>query len=171
MASDSITLYKLIILYTLEKAGQDLPLPMVSDYITGQGYTNYFTVQNAFGELLQAGMIQENSTYHTTYYSITETGKETLSLFGQPLSPEIRKEIEDYLTERKIEIINETSLVCDYTSNSRGYYIATCNLMEGNNIIFQTKLEVASEAEAIQVCEKWQEKSQDIYQFVLTNLL
>ena len=90
MPNGSITIYKLIILYTLSKVDSPLPPGVISDYITVRGYTNYFNLQNAFGELLEADLIKEDSTYHLTYYTLTEAGAETLELFGAPLSREIR---------------------------------------------------------------------------------
>ena len=90
MPNGSITIYKLIILYTLSKVDSPLPPGVISDYITDRGYTNYFNLQNAFGELLEADLIKEDSTYHLTYYTLTEAGAETLELFGAPLSREIR---------------------------------------------------------------------------------
>ena len=59
MPNGSITIYKLIILYTLSKVDSPLPPGVISDYITDRGYTNYFNLQNAFGELLEADLIKE----------------------------------------------------------------------------------------------------------------
>ena len=120
MPNGSITIYKLIILYTLSKVDSPLPPGVISDYITDRGYTNYFNLQNAFGELLEADLIKEDSTYHLTYYTLTEAGAETLELFGAPLSREIRDEINHYLEEHKFEIIDDTSLVSDYHATNDG---------------------------------------------------
>ena len=128
MPNGSITIYKLIILYTLSKVDSPLPPGVISDYITDRGYTNYFNLQNAFGELLEADLIKEDSTYHLTYYTLTEAGAETLELFGAPLSREIRDEINHYLEEHKFEIIDDTSLVSDYHVTNDGTYLATCTL-------------------------------------------
>ena len=49
---EAITIYKLIILYTLNQVESPMTLNLISDYITERGYTNYFNVQNAFAELL-----------------------------------------------------------------------------------------------------------------------
>lgn len=171
MANESITIYKLIILYTLSKVSSPLPPGIISDYITGHGYTNYFTLQNAFGELLEAELIAEASTYHVSYYEITETGKETLALFGQPLSADIRKEINEYLTEHKYEIINETSLVSDYHMTGEGSYLASCILREGNHILFRVELDVATEEDAIKICDNWQSASEALYQQAIQGLL
>ncbi len=49
---EAITIYKLIILYTLDRIRSPLTLGLIADYITDRGYTNYFNVQNAFAALL-----------------------------------------------------------------------------------------------------------------------
>lgn len=171
MANESITIYKLIILYTLSKVSAPLPPGIISDYITGHGYTNYFTLQNAFGELLDAGLIAEAPTYHISYYEITDAGEETLALFGQPLSADIRKEINEYLTEHKYEIINETSLVSDYHMTSEGSYLASCILREKNRILFRMELDVPTEDDAVKICDNWQNASEALYQQAIQKLL
>lgn len=171
MANESITLYKLIILYTLSKVDAPLPPGIISDYITNHGYTNYFTLQNAFGELLEADLIAEDKTYHISYYRITDTGKETLELFGQPLSRDIREEINGYLAENKYEIINETSLISDYHLTSEGTYVASCVLREGNHILFRLELDVTTEEDARKICDNWQNQSEVLYQQAIRGLL
>ena len=78
---EAITIYKLIILYTLDRIRSPLTLGLIADYITDRGYTNYFNVQNAFAALLDAELISCSQTYNTSYYTITDTGRETLELF------------------------------------------------------------------------------------------
>lgn len=171
MANESITIYKLIILYTLSKVDTSLPPGIISDYITNHGYTNYFTFQNALGELLAAELIAEDTTYHISYYHITDTGRETLELFGQPLSHDIREEINAYLSNHKYEIINETSLISDYHLTSEGTYLASCLLREGNHILFRLELDVTTEEDARKICDNWQNQSETLYQQAIQNLL
>lgn len=171
MPSGSITIYKLIILYTLSKVETPLPPSIISDYITSHDYTNYFTLQNALGELLEADLIREESTYHLTYYTLTEPGRETLALFGTPLSPDIRKEIDEYLQERKYQIIDETSLVSDYHRTKNGTYLVTCVIREKNHILFRLEFDVMTEADAIKICENWKKESGGLYQTAMQKLL
>lgn len=171
MANGSITIYKLIILYILSKVDTALPPGIVSDYITKQGYTNYFTLQNAFGELLEADLIKEDSTYHLSYYTITDAGRQTLALFGAPLSQDIRREIDDYLQKNKFQIIDDTSFVTDYHPTPDRTYLASCIMRERNRTIFRLELEVATEQDALKVCENWQSNSESLYQTAITHLL
>lgn len=171
MSSEPITIYKLIILYTLSKVDAPLPPSIISDYITDRGYTNYFTLQNAFGELLQADLIREDATYHVSYYYITDAGRETLELFGTPLSHDIRSEIDSYLQENRYEIIDETSLVTDYRQTPEKTYLATCTIREKQHTLFRIELDVATERDAIKICENWQEQSEELYRMAMLHLL
>lgn len=171
MTSESITIYKLIILYILSKVDSPLPQGIISDYIIDHGYTNYFNVQNAFGELLQAELIQEDTTYHLSYYKLTQTGLETLNLFGHQLSSDIQEEINDYLKTNQYEILNETALVSDYQLTSDGSYLATCSIREKNHEIFSVSLEVSTEEDAVKVCNNWRDQSAVLYQAAMKQLL
>lgn len=171
MDNESITIYKLIILYALGKVNTPMPPGIISDYITGQGYTNFFNVQNAFGELLKTNLIEEDATYHLSYYTLTAEGKKTLDSFGTRLSKEIREELDEYLTKNRYEIINETSLVSDYRKSHDGTYLATCTLREANQILFELSLSVASEEDAVRVCQNWRKKSSGLYQNAMQTLL
>lgn len=168
---EAFTIYKLIILYTLSRIDTPLTLGLVSDYITDHGYTNYFNVQNAFAELLDAELISTSQTYNTSYYQITEAGKETLNLFESSLSHKIRQEIDQYLKENNYKIIDRVTVVCDYTLLDTNNYIATCALMENNHILFELKLTVPSENDAIKICNNWRDNSDELYSTAVKKLL
>ena len=59
MLQEPLTLYKLILLYLLKRAGLPLSKTRVRDFILEKGYTNYIILNQAIGELLDAGMITE----------------------------------------------------------------------------------------------------------------
>ena len=52
MQPDTLTLYKLIILYILDKVDFPLTNAQVSDFILEKEYTNYFNIQQAISELI-----------------------------------------------------------------------------------------------------------------------
>lgn len=168
---EAFTIYKLIILYTLNQVESPMTLNLISDYITDRGYTNYFNVQNAFAELLEAEFISCSATYNTSFYSITDAGRETLDLFISSLSPEIRQEIDEYLEKNNLPIMERLTVVSDYTLQDHGEYIATCSLRESNHILFETKLSVPTEEDAVKICNNWQEQSSELYSLSIKRLL
>lgn len=171
MADESITVYKLIILYMLERVDSPLPSGIISDYITSRGYTNFFTVQNTFGELLRLELITEDTTYHLSYYALSDAGRETLALFKNRLSRSIQKEIDTFLSENKYEIAEETALVSDYRRTSENTYLATCTLREGGHVLFELSIDAATEDDAVRICDNWKDASAELYQTALQRLL
>ena len=169
--NEAFTIYKLIILYTLNEIESPLTFGLISDYITEHEYTNYFNVQNAFAELLDADLIRCSNTYNTSYYEITPAGKKTLELFGNTLSREIRQEIDEYLKENNHEIVQKVTLISDYNKNGNGEYTATCRLIEKNAPIFELRLSVPDEEDALHICNNWRTISDDFYAFAVKKLL
>ncbi len=168
---EAFTIYKLIILYTLNKVETPLTLGLISDYITDHGYTNYFNVQNAFAELLDEELISCSQTYNTSYYLITAAGKETLTHFQSSLPHEIRLEIDQYLKDNNHHILSRFSSYSDYTRLDNGEYLATCRLLENKSLLFETKFTVPTERDALKICNNWREKGETLYTDAIKNLL
>ena len=57
MSSTGLTLYKLMILYMLEKVNFPLTNNQITGFILDQGYTDYFHVQQAISELVESNLI------------------------------------------------------------------------------------------------------------------
>ena len=171
MSSEPINLYKLIILHILHRASQSLTQGVVLDVITTLGYTDYIQAQSSLGELIETNMVEENNTYHRSYISLTEIGEKTRLLFEDRLSPDIRKEVDEFLKNNHVKTLDETSLVSDYRLTKDGMYIATCSLRDGSHTLYEIALEVSSEEDAIRVCNSWEKKSEDLYSQTLKLLL
>ena len=94
MLQDPLTLYKLIVLYMLNRVTFPLTAAQVSDFILGKEYTNFLTLQQVINELTDAGMIVTQSIRNRTHLSITPEGKETLNFFENRIGDTIKQEIE-----------------------------------------------------------------------------
>ena len=95
------TIYKLIVLYMLDNSEAPLTNSQISEFILDREYTNYFHLQQAVSELVEADLLEKQVTSNTSYYHITEEGRTTLSYFQEELSTDIRKEVKDYLKTKK----------------------------------------------------------------------
>lgn len=58
--SEPLTLYKLIILYMLEKVDFPLTNAQISGFVLDKGYTTYFHLQQAISELIDSELIESN---------------------------------------------------------------------------------------------------------------
>ena len=93
------TVYKLIILYMLSHSDTELTNSQLSEFILDRDYTNYFHLQQAISELVEAGLIYKRVKSNSSYYQITSDGASTLSFFESDLSPEIRKDVSEFLKQ------------------------------------------------------------------------
>ena len=57
--AEAFKLYKLIILYMLNKVDFPLTNSQISEFILDEGYTSYFKLQQAISELIESGFIRE----------------------------------------------------------------------------------------------------------------
>ena len=87
--SEPFTLYKLIILYMLDKVDFPLTNAQISGFILDKGYTTYFKLQQALSELTESGFIREEATHSRTFYHLTEEGEETIHFFRNKISDAI----------------------------------------------------------------------------------
>ncbi len=170
MITETIKLYKLIILYFLSRAKQDIPNAILSDFILENGYTNYFSIQETLAALTEDEMVCAKQTHTACYYSITDKGKETLGYFYSQLPRDTMRQIDSYLKEHKIQISEETSVRTDYSKISNNEYLVHCAIMERRSIIAEVSLNLTSEEAALDACRRFRKKSSLIYSFLFKEL-
>ena len=68
----TFTLYKLIILYMLDKVDFPLTTSQISEFILDQGYTNYFKLQQTLSDMVESDLIRAENTHNRTLYHLTE---------------------------------------------------------------------------------------------------
>lgn len=170
MTSETMKLYKLIILYFLNRSKQDITNAVLSDFILEYGYTNYFSIQETLAALTEDEMIAAEQTQASSYYSITEKGQEILDLFCFQLPKDTMQQIDSYLKEHKIQMVERTFTRTDYEKIAPDEYLVRCKVMERGNLLFETALSVSTEHEAINACRHFKKKSDTIYSFLLKEL-
>jgi predicted transcriptional regulator len=70
--STPFTIYKLIVLYMLQNTDDTLTNSQISEFILDREYTNYFHLQQAISELVEAELITMDTRSNTSHYRITE---------------------------------------------------------------------------------------------------
>ncbi len=171
MISTPQTLFKLMILYFLDSVEFSLSNAIISDYILGAGYTDYFNIQKAFSELEDESLIISTSTHKTTYYNITDDGRKTLECFHYEISKDIKNEIKEYLKEHFRDIVEALSVVSDYTRVRMNEYSVSCKITERDQVLASVGLTVSDEETARTVCGNWADHNNDIYSYLIKILL
>ncbi len=169
--SESFTLYKLIVLYMLDKLDFPLTNGQISEFILDKGYTTYFTLQQALSEMVEANLIREETTHNRTLYHLTSEGEETIQFFGNNISAAIRSEIDAFLVEKRYELRNEVSVKSDYYQNNSLDFSVRCQIIEGGSPLIDLTITVPNEEEAVHVANNWTRRHQEIYAQIMQNLL
>lgn len=165
------TVYKLIVLYMLQNAESTLTNSQISEFILDKEYTNYFHLQQAVSELVEADLIEMQTRSNISHYSLTEEGKKTLSYFQQELSAEIRREVKAYLKSTGQESRERIITPADYYLNPQGNYSVRCRLIEKNISLIDLTMSAPNLEAAESMCRKWAGKSQEIYGKIMEELL
>ncbi|WMJ85933.1 DUF4364 family protein [Anaerocolumna sp. MB42-C2] len=171
MQSDAFTLYKLIILFLLDKVDFPLTNAQISNFILEKDYTNYFNIQQSISELLEAEFVTVETVGHSSHYRITASGRETLSFFGNMISSAIQSDILDYLRKNKYPLRDEVSTLSEYYEAKRGEYMVRLRVVEKEDSIIDLTIAVPTKEDASKICDNWRTRSQQIYAYVLSNLL
>lgn len=170
MLQDPLTLYKLILLYMLNRVTFPMTIAQVSDFILAKEYTNFLTLQQVISELTDAGLISAQSIRNRTHLGITEEGKETLYFFSNRISDAIKEDINTYFAENEFTLRNEVSVQGDYYKSTSGEYEAHLVAKDRNINLVEITLSVPVEEVAASICDNWQNKNQEIYKYLIQEL-
>lgn len=171
MAVEITTLYKLIILYMLDRVDFPLSNSTISGFILETGYTDYLTVQEVIGVLQDDGLIDVESSRSNTSYTLAQQGREMLEYFGNKISEEIKKEVNEYLTKNKYELKQVANVISEYYRTTSGEYAVHCCVKENGSSLIELTVGVPDEEVADVMCSKWKDESQSIYEYIIKKLM
>jgi DNA-binding PadR family transcriptional regulator len=169
--SESFTLYKLIVLYMLDKVDFPLTNGQISEFILDKGYTTYFTLQQAISEMVEAGFLREETTHNRTLYHLTGEGAETIHFFRNNISYAIRQDIDMFFAEKSYDLKNEVSVKADYYQTKNLEFAVRCQILESGSPLIDLTLTVPTEEEAVSVANNWNKKNQEVYAQIMASLL
>lgn len=165
------TTYKLIILYMLEHSEATLTNSQLSEFILEKEYTNYFHLQQAIAELVDADLLEKKQIGNSSHYRITEEGRLTLSYFEKDLSSEIKKEVVDYLKNSGFNEPEKLTAPADYFKTPQGRYSIRCQIVENCVNLLELNLTTTNEEAAKEICRSWPKKYERIYDAIMEELL
>lgn len=169
--SEPLTLYRLIILYMLDKVDFPLTNTQITNFILEKDYTTYFTVQQTFSDLVDSELITAESTHNNTLYRITPDGQQTLKFFSDKISDAIKEDIMHFFSDNKMDLKTETSVIADYYKTPGNDYAVRCQIRNGEKSIIDLTISVSSVEQARAVCRNWKNQSSDIYALLMDELI
>ena len=170
MLQDSLTINKLIVLYMLNRVSFPITTAQTSDFILERDYMNFLTLQQVISELTEANMVSSKTVRNRTHLSITEEGRSTLNFFDNRVSDAIKEDINNYFLEKEYSLRNEVSVLGNYYKSTLGEYEAHLTVKEKGVRLVDITMSVPTEEIAAAICDNWQKKNQEVYQFLVRQL-
>ena len=171
MPNDANTLYKLIILYFLNQVDYPLTNAEISGFLLEREYTNYFTLQEVISDLLETELIRSTQIRNSSYFMITEEGRETLKFFGDKISDQIKTEILEFLQENQYKLRSEVSTPAEYYETNKGEFTVHLRMIENTSTLLNLEFVAPSEAKAVEICNNWAKTSDEIYTELFNRLV
>lgn len=164
------TVYKLIILYILERAEGDMTQAMVSSFLLESGYANFVSLAESYDQLEKRGLVKIVSRGEKTFLHPTDAGRQAFGFFGRQLNPRIRSQIDDWLIENGQKIREDRDVSAVYEKMTSGVYEVRMSVKERDVTLLEVKLSVPDAVSAASIAEQWNEKNADIYHYLIENL-
>ena len=169
--ADLSTMYRIMILFMLNKVEYPLTNTQITNLILEKGYTDYFSVQQTLSDLLSSELITAESTHNNTRYRITDEGQQTLNFFENKISDEIKKDIMTYFKEHHYDLKQETSVYADYYKASGKGFAARCQIRDNKTSLVDLTLTVNTKEQAEAICRNWAKQNEEVYALLMDLLI
>ena len=154
----------------LDQSAVPLSKSTVNAFILDKGYTNYLTLQQAIGELLDNQLISQKSDANRALLSITTEGCDTLKYFENRISDAIKEDVKNFLIENKTQLKNDYSITSNYYKSVSGEYEAQLMAKEKDVVLMDLRISVPTQEMAEDVCLNWKKRNEEVYR-MLTQML
>ena len=154
----------------LDQISVPLSKSTINSFILEKGYTNFLTLQQAIGELLDNQLMLQKTEANKVMLSITPEGKDTLSYFENRISDAIKEDIRQFMIENNKELKNAYSITSNYYKSVSGEYEAQLVAKEKGVVLVDLKISVPTKEIAEDVCLNWQKRNEEIYRMLMQKL-
>lgn len=162
---------KLILLYIIDKINVPVSNLQITKLILENKFMNYFFLQQYLNELCSSGFLHQKEEDSKTFYSITESGKQTLNYFINLIPTGIKGRIDNTIFSIRKKIKNETHITADFIPERENEYIVSCKVHEDDFSLIDLKITVGTKNDARRICRNWEKYSHEIYPEIINILI
>lgn len=154
---------KLIILYTIKTLKVSSSYTMLDYVISSATNVNYFELEQYIATLMDKDNIIEYEADGNKYFSITESGEETLEFFSHKIPGSIRNRLEEKIAEinRKERIGNK--FYADYFPINENEYTVKFSMEERGAVLLTFELYAGSRERAVEICSYLKNNTIEFY--------
>ena len=162
---------KLLILHIFNKLKFPISNNHITQIILENNFINYFTLQQYLTELVSSNFIKYTDESGNQRFTITDKGIKVLSLFGNRISNNKIETADNYLKTQIETIKKDVTVTADYTIENKDNFIVNLKATENDSILIDIKINVGSNKQARDLCEKWKGNSSDLYNRIIQLLI
>ena len=166
-----LAIYKLIILYLLDRADGEIAMDRISSFLLEKGYVNFVSLMQTYAQIEESGLVRSRNAGKRCFYSITPEGRQTLKMFFPELGREIRTQADQFLIKQGTVLRNERSIRASCIPDENGMYKAVLRVLEKGEPVVEIRLRVPDKSVAEEICRNWEDKNEKIYNSLIENLL
>ena len=159
-----------MLLYLLDKVAVMLNHQQIYSFFNKNDYADFFKVQELLSDLTEAKLIELYTTKTNQKYKLTEDGKNALKYLKNELSKNELDSLDKYIEENKLKIRQESSLTSDYSFQDESYNVNLI-ISENDKSLLNINIDIPDEEIAITICDNWKNKAQDIYNYIIKQLV
>ena len=131
---------------------------------------NWFSFHDVVGDLEENGDIVSARRPFGACFSLTDQGKMTLGMFERGLTYSLRTSIEEYLKRFAPQFRQERELVSSDEPLPDGGMLVRLKALEGERVLLEIDLTVASLEESLALRKNWQQRSAELYDIIYDKL-
>lgn len=162
---------KLLVLFIIKTVKFPISNSQLTDIVLENGFINYFVLQQYISELISSKFLTYKDINDKKLLSITEKGSNVLSFFKDRIPENKISSIEEYLKNKLEQIKKELTLSASYTVSEDSSFIVSLKALENETLLMDLKLSVASNKQAMDLCNKWKTSSAEIYNKIVHLLI
>ncbi len=162
---------KLLLLLALDCMNMPITGIYINDLLLQPGYMNYFNIQTALGELVEAGCIDRiPDSDGIPMYAINEKGKETFREFSYLLPDGLATKYEDHIIKNRAQVKRLIEINASVFTVGKDDYYVRCFVRDKGTYVIDLKIPAASRDDANKICRAWRENSSEIFTEILKTL-
>lgn len=167
---DVLTVYKLIVLYMLDRSEEDLTQAALSAFLLENGYANFVSLAKSYSQLEKQGLVLPVNEGGKRFLRLTEEGRQALGFFGRQLSEDIRVQADEWILQNGSRLREERQVGAVFQRMTTGAYEVQMYVRERDTTLVDIRLSLPDQSSASAVAAKWSEKNTEIYQYLISKL-
>lgn len=161
---------KLLLLYIFNKMSFPISNNQITEIILENNLINYFTLQQYLTELVSSNFLKYTNETGSYRYIITSKGEKVLFLFINRISKQKTDIVDEYLDKQIDNIKKKVTVNANYTIEHEDNFIVNLKALKDDSILIDIKLNVNSNKQAKELCEKWNKNSLNLYNKIISLL-